>query len=379
VSKLEYPEQYPFFFEVEEDLPVPDGILNLDKPRGPTSHDVVDRVRRLTGIRRVGHAGTLDPLATGVLLVCIGKATRVSEYLMTGRKVYRAHVRLGVITDTYDAEGQVVASTDLVRVSRAEVEMALTRFRGTIEQVPPMYSALKHKGKPLHELARQGVEVKREPRQVEIFRLVLTQWELPECMLEVTCSPGTYVRALAHDLGQALGCGAHLTGLTRLASGGFRLEDGVTLDAFTRAAEEGHWAELLHPIDAALMHFPALHLDAEAARRLCSGQAVLPQPSLDRGGAESPPPRAGAGEGPPPQVRGIEGGGEVAESVLSAAGQIVLAPPQSPPLCGGARGGGGGAPLARTYGPDGTFLALAVYDPALDAWRPHKVFHSLNH
>lgn len=301
---------------------MPDGILNLNKPRGPTSHDIIDRVRRLTGIRRVGHAGTLDPMATGVLLVCIGKATRVSEYLVAGQKVYRARVRLGIATDTYDAEGQVVASTDPVDTNRAEVEMALAPFRGTIEQVPPMYSALKHKGQPLHKLARQGVEVKREPRRVEIARLELTEWAPPECTLEVTCSPGTYVRALAHDLGQALGCGAHLTSLARLASGGFRLKDAVTLDAFAQASAQGHWSDLLHPIDAALAHFPALHLDAEGARRLCAGQAVTP--------------------------------------------------PQPPPL-----GGGGG--LARAYGLDGAFLALAIYDPVTKAWRPHKVFYSPNH
>jgi tRNA pseudouridine55 synthase len=298
-----------------------DGILNLDKPQGPTSHDVIDRVRKLTGIRRVGHAGTLDPMATGVLLVCIGKATRVSEYLMAGQKVYQARVRLGIATDTYDAEGQVVASVDPVEVGRAEVETALARFRGTIEQVPPMYSALKREGKPLHELARQGVEVKREPRQIVISRLELIEWEPPECGLEVTCSPGTYVRALAHDLGQALGCGAHLAGLARLASGEFRLEDAVALDTFARAAAEGRWPDLLHPIDAALAHFPALHLDADAARRLRSGQAItLLQPSPS----------------------------------------------------------GEGERLVRVYGPDGSFLALAAFDPATGTWRPHKVFCSPN-
>jgi tRNA pseudouridine55 synthase len=319
-----------------------DGILNLDKPRGLTSHDVVDRVRELTGVRRVGHAGTLDPLATGVLLVCIGQATRVSEYLMAGQKVYRARVRLGISTDTYDAEGRVVASVDPVEVDRAQVEAALARFRGVIEQVPPMYSALKREGEPLHALARRGVEVEREPRRVEISRLALTAWEPPECTLEVTCSPGTYVRALAHDLGQALGCGAHLAGLTRLASGEFRLEDAVTLDAFAQAAAEGRWPDLLHPLDAALTGFPALHLDADAARRLCAGQAIAAPPA---------PP------GPPPRN------------------------PSTPPLDslgGRLRAGAGGIEggMARAYGPDGSLLALAAYDPATATWRPHKVFHS---
>jgi tRNA pseudouridine55 synthase len=299
-----------------------DGILNLDKPQGPTSHDIVDRVRNLTGMRRVGHAGTLDPMATGVLLVCIGKATRVSEYLMAGQKVYRARVRLGITTDTHDAEGQVVASVDPVAFSRAEVEAALAHFQGTIEQVPPMYSALKHKGKPLHKLARKGIEVKREPRQIEISRLVLTEWDPPECTLEVTCSPGTYVRALARDLGQALGCGAHLTALVRLTSGDFFLENAVTLETFAQAAAEGGWPDLLHPIDAALIHLPALHLDADGARRLCAGQAVA-------------------------------------------------APPQPSPQ--------GQGEMARVYGPDGAFLALATYDQTDGTWHPRKVFYSPHH
>ena len=295
---------------------VPDGILNLDKPHGPTSHDVVARVRALTGVRRVGHAGTLDPLATGVLLVCIGRATRVSEYLMAGQKTYRARVRLGITTDTYDAEGQITAEAP-VEVTCAQVEAALTRFRGKITQVPPMYSAVKHEGTPLHRLARRGIEVKRESRQVDISRLELTDWEPPQCTLEIVCSPGTYVRALAHDLGQALGCGACLVGLVRLASGDFRLEEAVALEEFTQAAGEDRWPDLLHPMDAALTRFPALRLDAHSARRLCSGQAVA-VPSKESREAN----------------------------------------------------------MARAYGPDGTFLALATYDAATGAWRPHKVFCS---
>lgn len=301
---------------------MPDGILNLNKPRGPTSHDVVARVRVLTGIRRAGHAGTLDPLATGVLLVCVGRATRVAEYLALKRKTYRAHVRLGVTTDTYDAEGRVVAEAP-VGVSRAQVEAALEKLRGTIMQVPPMYSAVKHEGTPLYRLARQGLEVERKARQVEVYRLELTDWEPPECTLEVTCSSGTYVRALAHALGEALGCGAHLAGLVRLASGQFGLEDAVTLEELAQAVADGRWAALLHPIDAALAHFPALHLDADAARRLCLGQAISPRDPSTR-------LRAGAGEG----ERGY----------------------------------------ARAYGPDGDFLAIVAYDRAAGEWRPRKVF-----
>jgi len=296
---------------------MPEGILNLNKRPGPTSHDVVDHVRRLTGIRRVGHAGTLDPLAAGVLLVCIGRATRVAEYLMAGHKVYRARVRLGISTDTYDAEGMVTSEAP-VEVDRAQVEAALSSFRGVIAQVPPVYSAIKHQGTPLHRLARRGVAVEKIPlkaRQVEILRLELTAWEPPECTLDLTCSPGTYVRALAHDLGQALGCGAHLSGLTRLASGRFRVEDAVTLEEFAEVAAQGRWAALLHPIDAALARFRPLYVDADAARRLCSGQPIF-SPS-----------------------------GEAVDD-----------------------------PLARAYGPDRVFLALVAYDPEADVWRPRKVF-----
>ncbi|MCX7682873.1 MAG: tRNA pseudouridine(55) synthase TruB [Anaerolineae bacterium] len=288
------------------------GILNLNKPAGMTSHDLVDRVRALTGIRRVGHAGTLDPMATGVLLVCVGQATRVAEYLMEGQKVYRARVHLGVTTDTYDAEGQVVAEKP-VTVGRDQVEAALAQFRGPVLQLPPMYSALKYHGIPLHRLARRGIAVERAPRQVVIYHLELSGWEPPYCTLEVTCSGGTYVRVLAHDLGQLLGCGAHLAGLTRLASGDFTIEDAVSIEEFAQMAVEGRWQELLYPLDAALRQFPPLHLDAEEAQRLCRGQPISC-------------PATGATE------------------------------------------------LARAYGPDASFLGLAKYDATTHTWRPYKVF-----
>ena len=291
------------------------GIVNLDKPQGPTSHDIVHRVRTLTGVRRVGHAGTLDPLATGVLIVCIGQATRVVEFLMSGEKTYRARARMGVTTDTYDAEGSVVSQAP-VKASRAQVEAALSQYRGSIKQVPPMFSALKHKGTSLHRLARRGIEVERRPRSVEILRLEMTDWEPGEVELEMVCSPGTYVRSLVHDLGQTLGCGAHLTALTRLASGTFHLEDAVAVEEFSRAVEENRWKELLQPLDAALKSFPVVQMDARAAQRLCHGQAVDASSDAE------------------------------------------------------ARKEG----LARAYSPGGVFLALVAYDAASDAWRPKKVF-----
>lgn len=297
---------------------MPSGILNVDKPLGRTSHDVVERVRELTDVRRVGHAGTLDPLATGVLVVCVGRAaTRIAEFLMGEQKAYCADLRLGITTDTFDAEGEVVSESP-VDVDREDVERVLKQFRGSIEQVPPMYSAVKHRGKPLYRLARQGVEVERASRRVEITSLELVAWNPPECTLEMTCSAGTYVRVLAHDLGQVLGCGAYVTGLTRLASGQFRLEDAITLRQFARMAKRGRWPELLCPIDEALSsQFPALHLDAGAAWRLCSGQAI----EIDEGEAED-------------------------------------------------------EALVRVYGPEGRFLALASYDADVGVWRPRKVFVS---
>jgi tRNA pseudouridine55 synthase len=298
---------------------VRDGILNIDKPCGPTSHDVVNTVRRLTSVQRVGHAGTLDPLATGVLLVCVGRATRVAEYLMAGRKVYRARVRLGVQTETYDAEGPVVAEAP-VNVDQEDIEAALARFRGEIVQVPPSYSAVKHRGVPLHRLARRGISVRARPRQVEVYELKLTAWHHPEIILEITCSAGTYVRTLAHDLGQDLGCGAFLAGLIRLASGRFRVDEAASLESVREAARADAWQDLLHPMDAALAHVPALHLDADLAQRICHGQAV----------ADSAPP--------------------------------VLVP------------GAGEENLARVYGPDGEFLAVAIYDRLASLWRPTKVF-----
>lgn len=300
----------------------PSGVLNIDKPVGKSSHDVVERVRTSTQVRRVGHTGTLDPLATGVLVVCVGRsATRIAEYLMDEPKIYRTVAELGVATDTFDAEGTVVSS-GAVEVDQRDVERTLDEFRGLIEQIPPMYSAIKHRGKPLYRLARRGIEVERKPRQVEISRLDLIAWRRVDdrawCTLEVTCSPGTYIRSLVHDLGQKLGCGAHVKTLTRLASGNFRLKDAVPLDRFVQAAERGHWAQLLTPIDEALAdRFPALHLDGRAATQLCSGQPVRAPDILTDGPA-----------------------------------------------------------LARIYGPTGRFLALAGYDDRADLWRPSKVFVS---
>jgi tRNA pseudouridine55 synthase len=262
------------------------GILNVNKPADMTSHDVVLRVRRLTGQRKVGHAGTLDPMATGVLLLCLGQATRVAEYLMAGRKRYRAVVCFGVSTDTYDADGTVTQSVESFHLSQDQLVDALASFRGVIQQIPPPYSAIRQKGQRLYELARRGIAVQAPPRTVEIDGLDLVAWEPPHLTLDVTCSPGTYVRSLAHDLGQMLGVGGHLSELTRLSSGKWRLEDTITLDDLQREVEAGDWVHLLHPLDAALQDFDRVDLSVDLAQQVIHGQAILldgrPQTSLVR-------------------------------------------------------------------------------------------------
>jgi tRNA pseudouridine55 synthase len=251
------------------------GILNVNKPADMTSHDVVLRVRRLTGQRKVGHAGTLDPMATGVLLLCLGQATRVAEYLMAGRKRYRAVVRFGVSTDTYDADGTVTQSVESIHLSQDQLVDALASFRGVIQQVPPPYSAIRQQGQRLYQLARRGIAVQTPPRTVEIDRLDLVAWDPPHLTLDVTCSPGTYVRSLAHDLGQMLEVGGHLSALTRLSSGKWRLEDAITLDDLQRAVEAGDWVCLLHPLDAALQDFDQVDVSTDLAQQVIHGQAIL--------------------------------------------------------------------------------------------------------
>jgi tRNA pseudouridine55 synthase len=287
-----------------------DGILVVNKPLGWTSHDVVAHVRRLAREKRVGHAGTLDPMATGVLLVCLGRATRVTEYLMASDKTYRAIVRLGAETDTHDADGQVVA-THPVDADESDVRRVLAGFVGEIDQVPPMYSAIKREGKPLYKLARKGLAVERAPRRIVIHEINLRAWQPPDLTIDVRCSPGTYIRSLAHDVGAVLGCGAHLSQLTRLASGSFTLDDAVALQDL---ASLENLSSLLRPLDAALQPLPPVTLDADQAQRILNGRSIA----------------------------------------LGAPEHL------DPPLC-------------RAYDAAGAFLAIIVYDPQAQLWRPHKV------
>jgi tRNA pseudouridine55 synthase len=249
-----------------------DGVLLLDKPIGLSSNDALIRAKRLYLAKKAGHTGTLDPLATGLLPLCFGEATKFSQDLLEADKTYEATMRLGIRTTTGDAEGEAVETRE-VTCDQAAIVAALVRFRGEIVQVPPMYSALKRDGKPLYEYARAGQVVEREGRQVTIYALDLLACALPDVTFRVTCSKGTYVRTLAEDIGEALGCGAHLVALRRTGVGALTLEHAVTLDALSNAAESerDNW---LQPVDALLSTFPAVQLDAEAERRFLHGQRL---------------------------------------------------------------------------------------------------------
>lgn len=291
------------------------GILNLDKSSGLSSHDVVDRIRLASGLRRVGHAGTLDPAASGVLLLCLGQATRVSGYLMEGRKRYDALIRLGVATDTGDAEGKVISTSMVTSTTRDQVQAALRRFRGRVKQVPPMHSALKHEGKPLYSFARRGLDVKRAPREVEIYELALLEWTPSSFRVLVECSKGTYIRALARDLGEELGTGAHVERLARLACGPYTLDEATSIADAERSLSTGDWRQVVHPLDEALLCFEAFSVDQESERRIRQGQRV---------------------EGPPP----LDGS------------------------------------FCRAYGPSGRLVGLLQYDEDDGLWQPRKVFQT---
>jgi tRNA pseudouridine55 synthase len=292
---------------------VPCGLLNLNKPAGMTSRQAVDVVQRLARPAKAGHAGTLDPLATGLLVICLGAATRLSDYLRDKDKRYRARVRLGQSTNTYDADGEIVSESSCLP-EQAAVEAALEHFRGSIQQRPPAFSAIKRGGRKAYELAREGQAVELEARPVEIHALALTDWQEREFTLEVHCASGTYIRALAHDLGQLLGCGAHLTALRRMASGQFDVSEAVTLEALQAAfaLSREAWQPYLRPADAAVADWPAVHLSAADAARLAHGQPV---------------------------------------PCVEALGEH-----------------------ARAYNPAGEFFAILRLDPTRNAWRPLKVF-----
>ena len=293
------------------------GILNIDKPYGMTSMQVVRRIKRAGSFKRVGHAGTLDPIATGVVPVCFGPATRVMEYLLDGAKRYSGEIHLGVTTDTYDAMGQVAAETDASAITSDQVRDALAQFRGEILQVPPMYSALKRDGKRLYELARKGIEVEREPRPVSVYGIELTGWEPPIATVKVDCGRGFYMRSLAHDVGQMLGCGGHLKSLVRIKTGPFHLDEAVTLEEAEIGFEDGSWTDLVYSPDVALGSLRTIIAGSRTRSAVQNGRPLPPEVSFQ--------------------------------------------PSQPNERC-------------RVYGADGEFLAIVRFDPDRQRWVPDKVF-----
>ncbi|HEY60629.1 MAG TPA: tRNA pseudouridine(55) synthase TruB [Anaerolineae bacterium] len=249
------------------------GVLIIDKPTGMTSHDVVQVVRRGTNIRRAGHTGTLDPRASGVLIVLIGPAVRLSEYISAEDKRYQAMIHLGERTDTYDGDGTTTGTLP-VEVTRTQLEEALQGFVGEIKQVPPPHSAIKIRGHRAYELARKGEKVELEPRIIKVHSLELVEWNPPDAVIDVHCSSGTYVRSLANDLGEKLGCGGMLTGLIRMKSGRFSLRDSIPLRKLKEAFEDGTWYKYLIPAAEALADWPSIILNPEEVEAVRHGHRI---------------------------------------------------------------------------------------------------------
>lgn len=295
------------------------GFLNLYKTSGPTSMEIVRQVKRLAGLKKgVGHGGTLDPLAEGILPICFGQATRLMEVLVESPKRYRMEVELGVTTSTYDGEGEVVKRGDPSGVELGAVEEALKSFRGTIYQTPPMYSAIKVGGQRLYKLARAGIEVERQPRKVDVFQVQILDYSTPSLLLEVESGRGAYMRSVAHDLGEALGCGGYLRSLVRVASGPFTMDESVRLSKLQEATCPEPWNEYLLPVDYVLLHMKSVAVSRAAQRYIISGQPV----SL-------------------PRHIGIHAGY---------------------------------MERYRVYTQDGSFLAVVHFDRSKNLWQPEKVF-----
>ena len=249
-------------------------MLVVDKPSGISSNDVVQQAKRLFGAQKVGHTGSLDPLATGVLPLCFGEATKFSQYLLDADKKYWAQVRLGITTETGDADGEVIAQANASSVTPAQAVAALETFVGEIEQIPSMYSALKHQGQPLYKLARKGIEVERAPRQVSIYSAELLQFSEASIELRVHCSKGTYIRSLAEDLGAALGCGAHVSALRRLAAGPYEEGQATTLAELCETNDMQEMDALLLPVSSVVDSWPAVRLCEDTAHYVRQGQPV---------------------------------------------------------------------------------------------------------
>lgn len=258
------------------------GVLVVDKPIGLTSHDVVQIIRRGTNIRRAGHTGTLDPRASGVLVILIGPAVRLSEYVSASDKRYQATIRLGTATDTYDSEGEITTTSEVGDITEEGFNEILQKFVGEIEQIPPPYSAVKVKGRKAYEMARKGEDVDLEPRIINVYSLEILEWAPPEAVVDVYCSSGTYVRSLAHDLGRELGTGAHLIGLRRTKSGRFTLRDAVPLRRLQESFDAGDWYRFLIPAAEALSDWPMIELDPDEVELVRHGHRVPAGPD-DKG------------------------------------------------------------------------------------------------
>lgn len=262
------------------------GVFLLDKPQGVSSNDIMQKIKRLFQANKAGHTGALDPLATGMLPICLGEATKFSQFLLDSDKRYLVTAKLGERTDTSDADGQVVQTRE-VNISESDILANLDAFRGDILQVPTMFSALKHNGKPLYEYARAGITVEREARPITIFELKFIEYQAPFLTLEVHCSKGTYIRTLVDDLGEALGCGAHVTMLRRLAVADYPFEKMMSIDDLQKISENAPLAEmdsLLLPMDTAVGRLPKIDLDEEQTRAVGFGQRVkFTNPSQLRG------------------------------------------------------------------------------------------------
>jgi tRNA pseudouridine55 synthase len=305
-----------------------DGILNVNKPSGKTSFSLVARVKHLSREKRVGHAGTLDPQASGVLPICLGQGTRVIEYLFDATKTYRAEIELGVSTDTYDAAGKITRVVDASGIGRQSVEAALTGFQGLIQQIPPMFSALKHLGKPLYLLARQGIEIERKSRPTKIHSLRIVDWHPPVVTLEIICGKGTYIRSLAHDLGEVMGCGASLKNLIRLRVGPFEIGDALTLLQMEEAFHCGYWQQYLYPVDFILTRYPAIVVNQERLKAACNG---VPLDLTDEEKANLAP---------------------------------FIAQTEDKEI------------LTRVYTPEGNFLGIFSLDYPNNRWKAEKIFHT---
>ena len=304
-----------------------DGILNINKPKGRTSFSIVAMVKRLSGEQRVGHAGTLDPAATGVLPVCLGRGTRVIEFLVDATKAYRAEIKLGVATDTYDASGKVTHTGDPTGISQSQLESALLSYRGLIEQTPPMYSAVKYQGKPLYKLARAGIKIERGSRPTKIHHLELIDWLPPLVTIEVVCGKGTYIRSLAHDLGQTLGCGANLESLVRLRCGFFDIKDAVSLAQLEDAFHHGYWQHFVYPADVVLSHWTAMVVSDTTGQTIKNGRSLTFENT-----------------------------------------KVASYPKQHPLLSKSEEN------RCRVYTPDGYFLGVLRFNHEREQWQPDKVF-----